>query len=204
MFEKRRDTNQDGPKAHFDAGLSDLTQSKNAPASGRTAVIGPRIRINGDVSGDENLVIEGQVQGKVQLDDHRVDIGTSGKVHADISAKIVKIDGEVRGDISGHEKVIISRSGNVQGNIVAPRLTLEDGAKFKGSIDMDPSVPEPKATKPAKPAAKPEAKPAAAAVKPATAPAKPMEKPPVKAGGNGQGHIPSKAKKEPGLELKSE
>jgi cytoskeletal protein CcmA (bactofilin family) len=52
---------------------------------------------------------------------------------------VVRIDGEVQGDISGVEKVVVTKTGRVQGNIVAPRVTLEDGAKFKGSIDMDPS-----------------------------------------------------------------
>ncbi|NRB70913.1 MAG: hypothetical protein HRU51_03255, partial [Xanthomonadales bacterium] len=76
MFDKRKDSNQEGPKAHFDAGLNDLSANRAATqpqqASGRAAVIGPRIRINGDVSGDENLVIEGQVDGSVKLGDYRV------------------------------------------------------------------------------------------------------------------------------------
>jgi cytoskeletal protein CcmA (bactofilin family) len=101
-------------------------------------VIGPKIHVNGEISGDENLVVEGRVDGKINLKEHQVDIGQSGKVHADVAAKTVRISGEVRGDVKGYEKVIISRSGNVCGNIIAPRLTLEDGAKFKGSIDMDP------------------------------------------------------------------
>ena len=62
----------------------------------------------------------------------------------------MKVDGQVTGDISGSEKVIISKSGRVKGNIVAPRVTLEDGAKFKGSIDMDPGEnSKPTAVKPA-------------------------------------------------------
>jgi cytoskeletal protein CcmA (bactofilin family) len=65
-------------------------------------------------------------------------VGQSGRVTADITAKVIKVDGEVTGDITGNEKVVISKSGNVRGNIVAPRVTLEDGAVFKGSIDMDP------------------------------------------------------------------
>ncbi|MCB1844788.1 MAG: polymer-forming cytoskeletal protein, partial [Halioglobus sp.] len=65
-------------------------------------------------------------------------VGESGRVTADITARVVKIEGEVTGDITGSEKVVIARSGNVRGNIVAPRVTLEDGAIFKGSIDMDP------------------------------------------------------------------
>ena len=100
-------------------------------------MIGPSIVIKGTVSGDEDLVVQGKVEGTIDLRDHEVSVGQSGKVHADINAKVVKVDGEVSGDISGNEKVVISKSGNVRGNIVAPRVTLEDGAIFKGSIDMD-------------------------------------------------------------------
>jgi len=113
--------------------------SSTPASSGRSALIGPGIRVKGDISGDENLVIEGEVVGKILLENNQVEIGQTGRVNADISAKVIKIAGEVRGDITGTEKVIISRSGNVHGNIVAPRMTLEDGAIFKGSIDMDPS-----------------------------------------------------------------
>jgi len=179
MFDKRKDSNQDGPKAHFEAGLSDLSANRAPQGSGRTAVIGSKIKINGDISGDEDLVIEGTVEGKIDLGANRVDVGPAGQVHADIMANIVKIDGEVRGDIVGKEKVIIARSGNVQGNIVAPRMTLEDGAKFKGSIDMNPSEPVAKKAEPA-----PRAE----------------DKPTTKSG-NGQGHLPEKAKAEPGLSL---
>lgn len=101
-------------------------------------MIGPSIVIKGTVSGDEDLVIQGKVEGSVELGSHEVSVGQSGQVNADITAKVVRIDGEVAGDIRGNEKVVISASGNVRGNIVAPRVTLEDGAIFKGSIDMDP------------------------------------------------------------------
>jgi cytoskeletal protein CcmA (bactofilin family) len=101
-------------------------------------MIGPTIEIKGTVSGDEDLVIEGKVEGSVELGSHQVTVGQSGKVNADIQAKVVNIDGEVSGDLTGAEKVVISKSGKVRGNIVAPRVTLEDGAIFKGSIDMDP------------------------------------------------------------------
>lgn len=101
-------------------------------------MIGPSIKIKGEVTGDEDLLIQGKVEGTIDLQDNEVSIGESGQVFADINAKVIKIDGEVTGDIAGNEKVVISRSGNVRGNIIAPRVTLEDGAIFKGSIDMDP------------------------------------------------------------------
>lgn len=101
-------------------------------------MIGPSIKIKGEVSGEEDLLIQGRVEGTINLKSYEVSVGQSGQVFADIKAKVVKIEGEVTGDISGQENVVISKSGNVRGNIVAPRVTLEDGAIFKGSIDMDP------------------------------------------------------------------
>lgn len=102
-------------------------------------MIGKTITIKGDITGEENLVIEGKVDGTVHLKSNDLTVGQSGRVNANIAANVVRIDGEVRGDIVGTEKVVITKTGRVQGNIVGPRVTLEDGAKFKGSIDMDPS-----------------------------------------------------------------
>ncbi len=138
MFEKRRTRKQEAPaKPTFEEPDSPVA---SAPvSSGRAAVIGPGIHINGDISGNENLIIEGKVDGKIKLPSHQVSVGQGGKVNADITAKVIKVDGHVKGDLIGTEKVVISRSGNVHGNITAPRMTLEEGAIFKGSIDMDPS-----------------------------------------------------------------
>lgn len=162
MFDKQKGTNRQGG---VESGSSAADDSKtSAPASpapssppsgkGGAALIGATITIKGDVVGDENLMVEGKVEGSVTLNTHELTIGQSGQVQADITAKNIRIDGQVKGDIAGREKVIISRTGNVTGNIVAPRVTLEDGAKFKGRIDMDPSsVPQEGAS--AKPAAEP-------------------------------------------------
>lgn len=157
MFEKHKNSNQDTPaRPSFED--KDLSAANAPVSSGRAAVIGPGIHINGDISGNENLVIEGKVDGKIKLASHQVSVGQGGKVNADITAKIIKIDGHVKGDLVGTEKVVISRSGNVHGNITAPRMTLEEGAIFKGSIDMDPGEPA-KAASP-KPVLKDTAKPA--------------------------------------------
>lgn len=101
-------------------------------------MIGATVKIKGDIQSEENLVIEGKVEGTITANAHEITVGGSGDLKANIKAKVVKVDGKVQGDVVGGEKVIISKSGNVRGNIVAPRVTLEDGAKFKGSIDMDP------------------------------------------------------------------
>lgn len=109
-------------------------------------MIGSTIKIKGAISGEENLVIEGQVEGSVDLPGHDLTVGQKGQVDADLKAKTVKVEGRITGDIDGSEKVIITKTGRVLGNIVAPRVTLEDGAKFKGSIDMDPGVEAPATT----------------------------------------------------------
>jgi cytoskeletal protein CcmA (bactofilin family) len=138
MFERKKNK----PAATVSEPASPQTPS--VPVSSGTvtarsdAMIGSSIVIKGTVTGDEDLLIEGKVEGTIDLNSNVVSVGQSGRVSADINAKIVNIEGEVTGDITGNEKVVISKSGNVRGNIVAPRVTLEDGAIFKGSIDMDP------------------------------------------------------------------
>lgn len=109
-------------------------------------MIGKTISIKGDISGEESLVIEGRVDGTVHLKNNDLTVGQSGHVKANLTANVVRIDGEVTGDISGVEKVVVTKTGRVKGNIVAPRVTLEDGAKFKGSIDMDPGPAQQTAT----------------------------------------------------------
>ena len=97
-------------------------------------MIGPSIIIKGEVTGDEDILIEGRVEGVINLNGNQVSIGESGDVSADIQASVINIDGTVTGDICASEKVVISKSGNVSGNIVAPRVMLEDGAIFKLSL----------------------------------------------------------------------
>ncbi len=116
------------------------------------AIIGSSIFIKGEVSGEEDLVVQGQVEGRIELRQHNVTVGKNGRVKADIWGKIISVEGEVFGNIFGEEKIVIRSSGVLHGNITAPRVTLEDGSKFKGSIDMDsrqmekpaPVVREPK------------------------------------------------------------
>ena len=108
-----------------------------ASTSGATATIGPSILIKGDISGDEDLLIEGQVEGAVKLGQHNVTVAPSGRVTANIHGKRICVDGQVVGDLVGDE-VVIRESGRVEGNAKAPRVTLENGCQFRGSIDMKP------------------------------------------------------------------
>jgi cytoskeletal protein CcmA (bactofilin family) len=118
------------------SGLSPLARESQSRQA--MALIGPSIVIDGTVSGEENLTIAGTVKGQINLRTNDLVVVNSGHVDADINASVVRIDGEVNGNIRGVDKVVISSRGRVNGNIVAPRVILEDGALFKGNIDMDP------------------------------------------------------------------
>jgi cytoskeletal protein CcmA (bactofilin family) len=107
-------------------------------ASASSATIGPSIRIQGDLSGEEDLVVEGQVEGKIDLRQNGITIGKSGRVRADVYGRTISVEGEVEGNLIADEQIVVRHSGRVQGNLTAPRVSLEDGAKFKGAIDMEP------------------------------------------------------------------
>ena len=112
-----------------------------------TATIGSSISVKGEISGSEDLLIEGQVDGAIQLHDSDVTVGSTGRVTANIHAKRIYVDGEVTGDLLGDE-VLIRESGRVVGDATAPRVTLESGCRFRGSIDMKPHTDGPKAGPP--------------------------------------------------------
>ena len=140
MFEKRNTgTQTEGrTKPPQSQGAASDAPRPTPQAVRAAALIGPAIKISGEISGKEGLTIEGAVEGTINLPNHAVSVGKSGVVNANISAAIVSIQGRVKGDIVGSKKVILSAHARVQGNITAPRVNLEDGAKFKGSIDMHP------------------------------------------------------------------
>jgi len=101
------------------------------------ANIGKSLHIKGELSGNEDLTIEGKVEGKITLNGCSVTIGQSGLVMAEIHARSVVVGGQVRGDITADENVEVAATGTILGNVRAPRVVLADGAHFKGSIDMD-------------------------------------------------------------------
>ena len=141
MFDKKKEQKSIEPESPVYDRIKDTPAASvsNVSTSRTNAMIGSTITIKGDITGDENLLIEGKVEGTINLNNKDLTIGQSGRVHANITAKEIIIEGEVQGDISGNEKVIISKTGKVQGNIIAPRVKLEDGANFKGRIDMNPT-----------------------------------------------------------------
>ncbi|MEW6324739.1 MAG: polymer-forming cytoskeletal protein [Nitrospirota bacterium] len=104
---------------------------------GQNAMIGQSIHIKGELTGNEDLTIEGTVEGKIDLKEHHLTIGKTGRIKADLHAKAITIVGEVFGHVMAEERVEIQATGRLQGDIIAPRLSIADGAHFKGSVDMD-------------------------------------------------------------------
>ena len=113
-----------------------LAASPPRAPSADLGTIGPSITIRGEVTGNEDLVIRGRIEGTVTLPKNDVVLGEDGHVKANISAKKITVEGSVQGDLQGKELVTVKRTGSVHGNISAARVVLEDGCKFTGSIDM--------------------------------------------------------------------
>jgi cytoskeletal protein CcmA (bactofilin family) len=142
MFKQRNEPVEPGAPIETRRETPSLKVDPSPPAASRkheTAVVGSTIHIQGELTGDEDLMVHGRIEGTVTLKNHALTVGKDGHVNATVDAKTIRIEGAVEGDLRGKEQVIVTRTGGVHGNIAAPRVTLEDGCRFKGSIDMEGS-----------------------------------------------------------------
>jgi cytoskeletal protein CcmA (bactofilin family) len=121
----------------FDAGAR-LAPAPAAPsaASGEQATIGKSLVIKGEVTGSESLYIDGKVEGSISLPGNRVTVGRNGQVAANISAREIVVLGKVRGNVTASDRVDIRSEGSLTGDVTAQRISIEDGAFFKGGIDI--------------------------------------------------------------------
>jgi cytoskeletal protein CcmA (bactofilin family) len=118
------------------------TNNMKVDQSPPQAVIGAGVKMQGQIISRENIIVDGLIEGSITAEDNQVLVSDSGAVKGNIHASIILVEGSVIGDISASQSVVISASGNMIGNIESPRVTLQDGAKFKGSIEMDPGQPK--------------------------------------------------------------
>ena len=140
MFNKRNEPVEPGAPMESRREPSGLRSDPPPPAASRkggSSIVGPSLLVQGDMTGDEDLVIQGRIEGSVSLKKNLVTVGKDGRVNATVSAQTIRVEGTVEGELRGKEQIIVTRTGSVNGNIVAPRVTLEDGCRFKGSIDME-------------------------------------------------------------------
>lgn len=105
-------------------------------ATERMSVLPPTLKFKGELSADEDLLIQGTIEGTINHT-QRVTIGKEGKVKANISAQIIKVEGTVEGDLHAEKSVYVDDSGNLRGNIHAPSVCLIEGSHFNGAVDMD-------------------------------------------------------------------
>ncbi len=125
------------PTAPGGAAAHGLETDLRRPGDVRDVVnIGKSVVIKGELNGSEDLTVEGYVDGTIELKDHVLTIGPHGRIKAEIFAKAVVVLGKVNGNVTASEKVDIRDNGSVEGNIVAPRVAIAEGAHFRGSVDM--------------------------------------------------------------------
>ena len=138
MFEKRNPAPRKGVPATVQATRPEQPAPAPKPKPSANANVGPGLSVSGDVAGKADLNIEGMLEGTIDLPDNTVTVAPSGEVKANIIAATVNISGRVTGNVKGIKQVTLTNTAVVRGNIVGPRVHLENGSKFKGSIDMDP------------------------------------------------------------------
>jgi cytoskeletal protein CcmA (bactofilin family) len=105
-------------------------------AAERMSILPPSMRFKGELSADEDLLIQGSIEGTIHHT-QRVTIGKEGKIKASITANIIKVEGAVEGDLHAAKSVYVDDSGNLRGNIHAPSVCLVEGSHFNGAINMD-------------------------------------------------------------------
>lgn len=131
------------------------TPSRPPAVTGEQATISKGLVIKGDITGSESLYIDGKVEGSVNLPGNRVTIGRNGQVAANITAREIVVLGKVKGNVSASDRVDIRAEGSLNGDVAAARISIEDGAFFKGGIDIkkpdakSAAVPSPAPSAPA-------------------------------------------------------
>ena len=117
------------------------TTVRASSSTSGSCVIGPQTAVRGSLSGEEDLVVEGRLEGNVSLAGHLI-VAQSGDVEADLDVESIEVHGQVRGDISASRSITIEKGARVTGNVKAPRVIINDGAHFDGAVEMDVALPE--------------------------------------------------------------
>ncbi len=115
-----------------------VPEARTPEAAPRASVLGPTLRFRGELSAQEDLIVQGSVEGSI-THTQSLTIGTDGSMKGDIRARVIVIDGKVEGDLFATESVNIRATAKVKGNVFAPRVAIQDGAFFQGQVDMQPS-----------------------------------------------------------------
>jgi cytoskeletal protein CcmA (bactofilin family) len=133
-------SNDNSPKTQFTPStLNPAAPVKTVTSPIEQATIGRTLVIKGEVSGNESLYIDGKIEGTLTFKDHRVTVGRNGVVQANIAAREVVIMGKVTGNVECSDRVDIRSEGTLNGDVVSQRISVEDGAMLRGSVQLTPS-----------------------------------------------------------------
>ncbi len=132
---------------------TDAPHPADATAEHATGWLGASLRVKGEISGTEDLLVDGPVEGSIHLNDRKLTVGKTAKVTADIEARDVVVYGYVKGNVHAKGRVEIKKDGYVVGNLTTAQIMIEDGADFKGTIEIDRSAKEAEKNVPARAAA---------------------------------------------------
>jgi cytoskeletal protein CcmA (bactofilin family) len=116
---------------------TDAMRPLNTTPQGSTARLGASLHVKGEISGNEDLHVDGSVEGLIQLEDRKLTVGASAKLTADVVAREVVVYGSVKGNLRARDRIEIKKDGSVIGDLTTARIMIEDGAYFKGSIEID-------------------------------------------------------------------
>ncbi len=116
---------------------TDAMRPLATPSSSATARLGASLHVKGEINGHEDLLVDGSVEGLIQLEDRKLTVGASAKVSADVIAREVVVYGNVKGNLRARDRIEIKKDGSVVGDLTTARIMIEDGAYFKGSIEID-------------------------------------------------------------------
>jgi cytoskeletal protein CcmA (bactofilin family) len=163
-----------GEPVHQAPSASTTRSPAGAERGGRSqAQIGKSLKLLGEITGSEDLYIDGEVEGTIELRENSLTVGPNGNVRANVKARSITVLGRLEGNVKAGERIEIRKTGSLEGDLVTPRIVIEDGAVFRGSIDiLKPGVQQaqpserPSAKKPVRPPAQKQAPVAAAAARP--------------------------------------
>src|SRR5262245_63482795 len=119
---------------------TDAMRPLGATGDRATARLGSSLHVKGEITGSEDLLVDGSVEGLVQLDERKLTVGATAKLTADIIAREVVVYGSVKGNLRAKDRIEIKKDGSVNGDLTTARIMIEDGAYFKGSIELDKSA----------------------------------------------------------------
>lgn len=128
--------------SQIDKKSSDTTRPVDSVADRSTAWLGPSLHVKGDLTATEDLLIDGAIEGMIQLNEHKLTVGMAAKLKADINAREVVVYGCVQGNVYTTGRIEIKKGGSVMGNLRTAQVMIDDGADFKGSIEIDQSATE--------------------------------------------------------------